>query len=149
MRNFLDDSQVDAITIEWLSEPARTRASVADDTPHARLLRGFFSLGHWMALDFFAQGVLARAGREVNDSGFRFPGDDGEAAPDGPLRVTIYNPFESAALSEAAFVRVMARLFHAIVEGATRTHDELTRALWWPRFVELAAAVHARADDFR
>jgi hypothetical protein len=152
MDEILDDNVVDSIAIQWQSGPGPARTSVSmPDGPGARLLRSFLTLNYWTGLLFMAEGIIEQAGRDVNDSGFNYPEDeDDEAGAETEPAETIievYNPYESVKLREPAFVRLMSRLYQAVIAGATRDGDAVTQTDWWPRFVEVAEAVRQRASE--
>ena len=166
MGDIANDDWVEAIAIQWQGGPGLARTSVSmPEGPGARLLRGYLTITYWTGFLFTAEGVLERAGRDVNDSGFRYPGDEldedtpkdddaedeiaspsasAEAAP-GETLVEVYNPYETVTMREAAFVRLMSRLYQAVSQGAARDGDPVTQKDWWPRFVEVAEAIRARA----
>lgn len=144
----IDDPHVDALRIVWdddsLGGPG---PRVVDAPPERRLLRDFLSRETWQQfVQFILPGALNHHGRVAEYSGFRFPSD--LDPDDEPFEgVELFDPIDTLHLSEAAFDRLMSRYFDVIVQGVTENQRPELREPWWPRFVQGAQELSARAQN--
>jgi hypothetical protein len=144
MSPLVPDPSVDALEIVWEESANFSGPRVVDCPTELRLIRDLLTRRWWQSFArFILPGVSLRHGRVYEYSGFRFPSDlDPDETPfDG---VQMFDPIETIRLSEPAFVRLMARYFEAIVEGATGNDRPEIHDDWWEDFAAGARTIAGR-----
>lgn len=135
----LKDDRLSAIHI--LFHDGVTRADGCPDDLGA--VRDWFHWGAWSALPMVAAALEERSNVGVDGSGFRFEAEPDEEPFEG---VEIYTPLDTAYLPEDTFVRLVGELLLAARDGLTAAAHPVTRAPWWPGFVERVGHGPKRRD---
>ncbi|MEA2672664.1 MAG: hypothetical protein QOG45_2884 [Chloroflexota bacterium] len=144
----LPDDVVDAILAEPVTTQDPIRSVGRITGPHEALVPiTTFDVFGWRDLLYLANGVRHRRGIGKDDSGFRYPGDELDPGEEPFEDVDVYNPIGEVFVSMPAFERLAARYFRALVDGAARIHDPVTRQPWWPEFVAATEEIEGRVSS--
>jgi HAMP domain-containing protein len=138
--NIVPDTLVDQVVIEWDGRPGtfltRTQPLQTADGAAARILRAFPMIGAWDDAFLMAECAAARMSCGMDMREFSY------AAQQPAVTIRDGGPDEIT-LSEAAFNRLLQRLFHAMIAAADQANLEIRRDERWIKFrrdVETLAA---------
>lgn len=123
-----------------------TEVGWVDGAPDAlpAVVGNVFKFTNWTLVPDFAAAAAARHDFGFNAIGFRFP--EGLDRDDEPFDgVLVYDYFAKVVMSQAAFDRICAASFDALVAHANARTPEVLTAPWWGRFEAAAAVVRGRA----
>lgn len=134
------DMMVDQITIVWDGRPGsfltRTQPVVFDDPEITRILRSFPMIGVWDDAFLMAECALDRMNCQMDLRGFAFP------AADSIVEICD-GAYEYIAMSEAAFRRLLLRLFEVLIGGAEQSGASILRDEHWSQFTAHVARLQA------
>ena len=138
----IEDPLVDALVITFVASPPKSLQLVGS-RPELSPIDNLVGRLRWGDLLFFAQGVLGRSGRSVNDVGFAFPEELDEAAERLEGSVQLFDSSGKIYLREPAFERLMLRFFEAVCPpGAGQVFFE--GEPWWPELLRHVALLRTR-----
>jgi hypothetical protein len=140
----LTDAQINSTVVEPIPSHRRLFTVHRGEVPS--VVSDFLSQSSHM-LKLGAESVRERVGASSNETGFRYDTDDLWPDMEPFTGVQIYTPLAEAQMSRAAFKRLMARYFRAVVTSATTHDDPITREPWWPQLVKDIAAIEERVQQ--
>ncbi|MEA2672665.1 MAG: hypothetical protein QOG45_2885 [Chloroflexota bacterium] len=144
----LDDEMLDSIVVDPRPSNMALRTIGNIESPvAARVVASVLDVFGWSSLMYLAGGVRDRQGIGKDGSGLQYPGDELDPWDEAYDDVLVYDPLGEALVGLLAFERLVARYFRALVDGAERIHDPVTREPWWPEFVAATEEVERRVSS--
>ncbi|MEA2670302.1 MAG: hypothetical protein QOG45_522 [Chloroflexota bacterium] len=141
----LDDHVLDNMSVDPLPSGRRLR-TVGNITSleSANVVASTLESFSWSSLMDLAEGIRDRHGIGKDGLGLRYPGDDLDPWDEPYHDVLVYDQFDRVLVGVDAFERLATRYFRALVTGAQRLDDPVTRQPWWPGFVAATEEIERR-----
>lgn len=147
MSQAVSDDLLGRITIEPVPMPHGTRTiGRVTGPPELVALTTALDFFNWRRLPLVAEAVRDRQGINIDDIGFRYPGEDLDPGEEPFEEVEVFGPLGSVFVSVSGFERLMARYFRTLQTGAEAARDPVIEEPWWTRFVEMTEEIERRAS---
>jgi len=142
------DAVMDAVVAEPLRVDRSDRSVGRLTGPReARIPIGVFKVFGWRDLLYLAGGVRDQMGIDLDDAGFRYPGDELDPGEEPFDDVEVYNPIGEVFVTIPAFERLAARYFRALVDGVASSQDPVAYQPCWPEFVAATEEIERRVQS--
>jgi hypothetical protein len=137
MSAIVDDSELEAITIELITDPDEEHSIAKAKGPAAsKLVQDFIDCTHWRHLKNSGRGIAGRSSASFDLQAFQYlPCDDFPDLTGFPPSVRVGIHVYDVDVSIPAFERLMLRFLRLAIDRANISRNEVLKEEWWPQFL--------------